>query len=176
MFNHKKFLLLSLILSVFFITSCGEKPSEPHDVINNDPNISFNWNNKPGEIKSGGKLPVDDFVVSYGNFNQNLKFLGEGSKEYENNNVFFISSNPTYPTNSIVTNLTVTTNVERNDLTFYICTFQNNNVCVSGAQSITIVNSDALKPWVWYVVTGVVIFGVVAMVVFTKRYKEKHSK
>lgn len=175
MYNHKKIFVGLLFLPLFMSFSCS-KPKEPYQVhvqTNDEPNNLTVNATLPETLKNGDKLPINTINVKYNN--QPLDWLGENNKEFKTDGKFFLVTSSDYPTNSIVTNLVVTTNVERNDLNFYVSYFNKNDetVYISRQLKVTITNDNVIKPWVWYTITAAVIFGVIGMVAFTRYYKNK---
>lgn len=175
MLKHKKFLSILLVLPLFSIFSCA-KAKEPYKVEKqegDDPTHLVVTSTLPTSINSGNKLDISKIEVTYNG--TKIDWLGEKNKQFEDETKFFLITNANFPTNSIVTNLEVTTNVDRNDLVFYVSHFDKSaeTVFVSKQLKITVINDNAIKPWVWYVVTGVVIFGVIGMVMLTRHYKAK---
>lgn len=170
MLKHKNFSRLLLILSLFLFFSCG-KPSKDYNVTLDDKALYVKIDKT--EYKDG-----EDLVISEVTYNGiHLDWI---KNDYEKNG-YFITTNNQYPLSAIVVNLTMGTNVEKNDLLFYIGYFnasegEHGTVHLSEQRKVTITNDNALKPWVWYVVTGVVIFGVIGMTLFTRHYKMKKEE
>lgn len=174
MLKMKNFLLLGLILPVFAITSCKTaKDQYDGHIHTKSDQVSINLDNFPKSYDSGKKIDVEKIVFTYKGTTY-LPLL-EGDKIVEGK--FFVTRSETTPTLSFVkpANYTVQSNAESADMTFYTGILDAGEIYLSTEIKITVKNAGAMKPWVWYVVTAVVIFGVVAMVFFTRRYKEKHG-
>lgn len=167
MLKHKKIFYLSLLLPVLTIFNCA-KAKEEFEHTQDDQLIATI---SKTDYQNKESLVIDK--VMYHDTDLTDKWV---KKDYQSDG-YFICTNNEFPSNSIVTNLEMTTNVDKNDLVFYIAHFDHddNKIHLSNAYTVTIHNEGALKPWVWYTVTAVVIFLVVAMVFFTRRYKEKHG-
>lgn len=183
MLKQKKFLSLLLFLPVFSLFSCT-KVKEDYKIVTDQAKVKerlvvegklekTTYETKDGEPLdlTGLKITIDHQDLTSKRIDKKEDILNEG---------FFACSNKDFPTNSIIgLNDKPSTNVEKSDFTFYIATVLEENdehivyVYESDELKVTITNASAIKPWVWYVVTAVVIFGVVAMVTFTRRYKAK---
>lgn len=171
MFKHKKILYTLFLLPVCTLFSC-QKAKEPYEVKTRG-NYPDEWlyvdsTNLAKEITSGESIKTEQIIVKY----KDKKI--EWSQDILAVDTYFFCTNESFPTNSVVKDLKVTSNTESADLNFFVAhvDVSANTTFVSSKITIKVNNPSALKPWVWFVVTGVVIFGVVAMVFYTKRRKE----
>ncbi|MCQ2793987.1 MAG: hypothetical protein MJ207_01245 [Bacilli bacterium] len=186
MLKQKKFLSLLLFLPVFSLFACT-KVKEDYKVVTDQAKVKDHLvvegtlKEKTYETKDAHPLNLDGLTVTIDGNPQDLTHKRITSKKDVLESGFFVCSNKDFPTNSIIgLNDKPSTNVEKSDFTFYIATTlkdKNDSYTVyvyeSDELKVTITNANAIKPWVWYVVTAVVIFGIVAMVTFTRRYKAK---
>lgn len=176
MFKHKKFFILTLGVTVCALFSCQKAEDTYTVVLGKGPiyETTSAWKNT---YESGEELSLDGLIVKFG---EKVLSHTANKDEITNPNYYFICTSNSVPTMSINTNLTINSNAEDSDLSFYVAHIdedlgpnKDTKVYVSEKITVHVHNGGALKPWVWFVVTGVVIFGVIGMVVFTKRYKAK---
>ena len=178
MFKHKKILFVGSLIAMCSLFSCT-KANEKYKVAKYSEGTSFPLKVVvPDRFKKDYEVSgKDDVLLDVGNLevSYNDKALTwDANIEKENN--FFLCTNDSYPTNSVVKGLKITSSAERSDLNFFVAYIdlhlEQATTFVSQRITVHVTNSGAIKPWVWFVITGVVIFGVVGMVFYTKRRKE----
>ena len=191
MLKHKKFLSLLLMLPVIGAFSCS-KVKEPYHLIRQwiidevkDIDFTSHLNVTDGPTKTeyttGEVLDITGINVSINGDSQVTRAANKD--DIYNDKTFFVCSNASLPTNSFIgPDYKATSNVESSELTFYIAAAikkadNDYDIYVAGVidqfYKVTIKNPNAIKSWVWYTVTAVVIFAVVAMVSFTRHHKAK---
>lgn len=185
MLKHKKFLSLLLILPAFSVFSCAKakedykvhQQSKEPDVVNTL-KVDGKLKNTEYDSNKGETLDLTGLTITVNGKTPNRINERKEVKDLLIDNSYFVCSREDLPTNSFVgSDYKATTNVESADFTFYIAAAikvsDSYEIYVSQGFKVTIKNSNAIKPWVWYVVTGVVIFGVIGMIFFTRHYKAK---
>lgn len=187
MLKHKKFLSLLLVLPVFATFSCAKAKEEykVHSYSKEEEKISEHLTvtgelaKKEYDSKKSEVLDLDGLVITIdGQVATNRISERKEVKDLLVSGSYFVCSRDDLPTNTFIGgDYKANTNIESMDFTFYVATAvqveQTYEIYVSQPFKVTIKNSDAIKPWVWYVVTGVVIFGVIGMVMLTRHYKAK---
>lgn len=188
MLKHKKFLFLLPLALIFLLPSC--KPaSEPYPILrfNNEPDkeevsehltVTGSLIKEDYDASKNEVLKLDGLTITIDGVNQNLIDNRKNDNSDLESGGFFVCSRDDFPTSTIIgSDYKATTNVEKLDFTFYIATVIKIDdvykTLVSQSFKVSITNADAIKPWVWYTVTAVVIFGVIGMVMFTRHYKAK---
>lgn len=185
MLKHKKILFLSL-LATFFLSPGCTKATEPYEVVKDSDKVkehlvvSGELSVKSYDAKNGEVLKLDGLTIKIDDDAQDLVTNRKNDKSNLESGGFFVCGRDDFPTNTIIgSDYKATSNVEKLDFTFYIgAVIQTDGVYktfVSQSFTVSITNSNVIKPWVWYTVTAVVIFGVVGMVAFTKHHKEKNQ-
>lgn len=188
MLKHKKILFLLPLAALFLLPSC-QPATEPYPLLryNNEPDreevskhlaVDGELTYTSYDAKSGEVLKLDGLTIKIDGNVQDLVANRKNDKSDLESGGFFVCSRDDFPTNTIIgSDYKATTNVEKLDFTFYIATVIKikdvYKTLVSKSFTVSITNSDAIKPWVWYTVTAVVIFGVIGMVMFTRHYKAK---
>ena len=181
MLKHKKFLSLLLVLPLFSVFSCA-KAKEDYP-IHTDPlpsqlKVEGELRKKTYETNKGEVLSLDGLTIKIDNTESTNRI---NKKEDILNNGYFVCSRKDLPSNTIIgSDFKAGTNVEVSSFTFYIATALEVNgsyeIFVSEGYTVTITNSNAIKPWVWYTITAVVVFGVIGMVMFTRHRKMKKEE
>lgn len=188
MLKHKKILFLLPLAPLFLLPSC-QPASEPYPLLryNNEPDreevskhltVTGPLKKADYEASKNEVLSLEGLTITIDGVDQNLIDNRKNDKSDLESGGFFVCSRDDFPTNTIIgSDYKATTNVEKLDFTFYIGTVikidEVYKILVSQPFKVSITNSDAIKPWVWYTVTAVVIFGVIGMVMFTRHYKAK---
>lgn len=162
-----------LFVPLLFLESCGGAKESYAGKITAD-SKSLTVDVTKHDYVNGDKLDINTITV---------KFNGEVKQyEWEEPNPiegkYFITKSNTTPTASRVKSdsLTLQTSEEKKSETFYVAYIVKNNesLHVSESITITITNSQAMKKWVYWVVGSIVLFGSVALIYFTRKYKHDH--
>jgi len=168
---------ISLFIPLLFLTSCGGvKESYAGKITADSTNLIVKTDKY--DYVNGDKLDISSLHVTFTGVSEEIPYEGESSNPVEGK--YFITKSNTTPTASRVKSdsLTLQTSEEKKDETFYIGLIVKDNESLHVSTSITIhiTNSQAMKKWVYWVVGSIVLFGCVALIYFTKRYKDNHPK
>ena len=170
MFNFRKLTISLAFIPFLMLSSCGsaEDPYKDHIKVN-DSSFVVNTDNIKKEYNDGELLDLTNISVKL-NGNE-ISTQADEPKV----NCYFVTRSQSTPSLSLVKkeNFKLSCNSSSADMTFYIGTLGGEDLYISDGITIKVNNPNALKPWVWYVVSGVVIFGVIGMVTFTRRKKAK---
>ncbi|MCQ2752860.1 MAG: hypothetical protein MJ206_01170 [Bacilli bacterium] len=182
MLKHKKILSSLLVLPFFMLFSCTKakedypvhRYSQEPEKVNEHLVVTGELSKKEYDSTKEETLSLDGLTIS---IDGQVTTDRKGDKESALQGGFFVCEREDLPTNSIVhLDSKAGTNVEKMDFSFYIGAAIKNEIYVSRVFTVTIKNPNAIKPWVWYTVTAVVVFGVVGMVMFTRYRKGKRNE
>lgn len=187
MFKHKKILSSLLVLPFFTIFSCA-KAKEEYKVhryseepleVNKHLVVTGDLNKKEYDSTKQEKLDLTGLVIEVDGDSKDLVNDRRGDKaSILEEGTFFVCNREDLPTNTIIhVDSKAGTNVESMDFSFYIGAAIKvgdlYEIYVSKGFKVIIKNPSAIKPWVWYTVTAVVVFGIVGMVMYTRYRKAK---
>jgi len=164
--------MLLPLFSLFVLSSCKTQ-TDPYKNIEKDSNRLTDNGKLTNKYENGDKFIIDLALEVYFD-GVKVDYLTNKEK-IEQNHYFVTTSNETPSLSRIIPESTLGTNKQSYNLNFYIAYVDSNDkVYVSTAKPVTITNSKALNPILYYVGGGFIIVAVAAIVYFSKRYKEKH--
>jgi len=168
--------LISLVSSIFILASCGTKTDPYKDIVKDSDALKLTGNIKTEYDVSNGALPIDrnDLKVYYPEGTE-IPYLDTDESSIPQNKYFFTLSNITPTLSRIKASGKMSTSKNKYSQNIYVALINSNNqVHVSKQIIVTLTNSKALNPVLYYVGGGAIIVIVAAIIFFAKKYKQTH--
>lgn len=176
--RFKKFLFLPL-LCLFSLTSCNNNndPYKDKIVKDNTTNIVTDGNFKTNYSESDKKFSIGDLVVYCSeDYGENPAPYYQNDDEPQGGYYFVTTSNETPISSRIKPNAELGTGKNKEEINAYVAYIKKDKskMYIAPATKITLTNSKALNPILYYVGGAFIIIAAATIIYFAKRYKETH--
>lgn len=173
-----KYLFFLPLLSLFILASCKSNNTDKYKdkIIAESNKVTY-----AGEItttyNTGDSISIGNLTVKY-NGTTDITYLDSNNDDIPSDKFFITTSKESPTVSRLKPSDKLNTSKQSYTTNVYVAFInsEDDHVYISAAKQITIKNSNALNPILYYVGGGVIIVAVAALVFFTKRYKENHPR